>query len=204
METMEAIKARRSIRQFQEKEVSDELIREILEAGRLAPSGVNCQPWRFVVVKSEEMRQKIGGATPMPFVPTAPVIIVCCIDMEAVEKGQVMNRARELLDAGVFDGTPMENFDPETYADMTKMDKEYAKSYLSLNGAIAIQNMNLRAADLGLGTCWVMMFSRRKIREMLELEDRYDVISLLPVGYPQHNPPPRPRLSLEEILLKEV
>ncbi len=203
METMAAIKSRRSIRKFQTEAVPDELMGEVLEAGRLAPSGGNIQPWRFVVVKSEEKRRELSSATMMPFVPEAPVVIACCIDMEAGEKEHIVKRARELLDAGVFTGTPMDNFDPEAYAEMAKMDRDFARAYLSLNAAIAIQNMALRAADLGLGTCWVMMFSRKKMKMILELEDRYEVVVLLPLGYPAQDPPPRPRLSLEEIVIKE-
>lgn len=204
METMEAIRARRSIRKYKSREIPDEAVNELLEAARLAPSGVNCQPWRFVLIKSEEKKKELADATPMPFVPEAPLVIACCIDMEATEKEQVVKRATELLDAGVFKGTPLENFDPETYAEMTKMEKDAAKNYLALNTAIAIENMILRAADLGLGSCWVMMFSRKKIKKILQLDDRYEVVTLLTVGYPDQSPPRRPRLSREDILLKEL
>lgn len=204
METQEAIRERRSIRKYKNKEVPEEAVNELLEAARLAPSGVNCQPWRFVVVKSEEGRKELAGATPLPFIAQAPLVIACCIDMEAGEKNQVVKRARELLDAGVFSGTPLENFDPEAYAEMTKMEKEAAKNYLTLNTAIAVQNMVLRATDLGLGSCWVMLFSRKKVKKVLQLDDRYEVVVLLPVGYPDQSPPPRPRLPLEDLLLKTL
>lgn len=69
MKLIEAIKARRSIRKFKPDPVSDQQIKELLEAARLAPSGVNLQPWRFVVVKSTEARKRLNEATPIKILP---------------------------------------------------------------------------------------------------------------------------------------
>lgn len=204
METIDAMKARRSIRRFKPDPVSDEIVKELLEAARLAPSGVNCQPWRFVVVKSQEGKNKLSEATPLPFVTEAPVVLVCCIEMQATGKEQTYVRAKELLDSGAFQGTPLENLDPEAYASRRQMDESAAKSYLSLNTAIAIEHIALRAADLGLGTCWVMMMDPKKIKAAFELEENLQVMALMPVGYPEKLPLPRPRLSLEDILIKTV
>jgi len=60
---MELIKTRRSVRDFTEQEVADELIEQVLEAGRWAPSGLNNQPWRFVVIKKKEAIKAVGGCT---------------------------------------------------------------------------------------------------------------------------------------------
>jgi nitroreductase len=48
------------------------------------------------------------------------------------------------------------------------------------------------------------MFSQKKVKKILELDDRYHVVALIPVGYPDQNPKPRPRLAVDEILLKEL
>lgn len=63
MEAMEAIKTRRSVRGFTNENVSDEVVGQILEAGRWAPSGLNNQAWRFIVVRNEETKdvQSIGA-----------------------------------------------------------------------------------------------------------------------------------------------
>ncbi len=204
MEFQEVVKSRRSIRKFTSQEVSDECIDLILEAARQAPSGVNCQPWRFVMVKSEKFRHQFAQVTPMPFVYQAPVIFVCCADLDAAHQEKLAQRARELIEAGAFAGTPLEDFDPESYASNSAMEKEAAKNYLRLNTAIAIEHMALQATDLGLGSCWVMLFSRKKVKELLDLDDKYEPVVLLPVGYPAQNPPSRPRLSKQEILLREL
>ena len=59
--TMKVIQDRRSIREFTEEPVSDQDLDMILEAARQAPSGENAQPWRFIIVKDEGMRKKMGA-----------------------------------------------------------------------------------------------------------------------------------------------
>lgn len=198
MEVLEAMKTRRSVRRFKTDPVPDEFIRELLEAARLAPSGLNIQPWRFVVVKSPGAREKLRDATPLPFVTKAPVVIACCVDRQAFS--QVGDRAGELKEAGALG----KSFDAEEHARRRSRDQQAAMAYLSLNAAIAIDHMTLRAVDLDLGTCWVMMFDQEQVKKSLELEDRYHVVALLPVGYPDQNPGPRPRLPLSSLLVKEL
>lgn len=202
MELIDAIATRRSIRNFKEDPVPDSHIRAILDAGRMAPSGVNLQPWRFIVVKSQEARKRLAEGTPMGFVPKAPVVIICCVDTQAYNG--VGQRITELKEAGAFLGTPLANLTPEEYLKRRTQNRVAAKAYLGLNAAIAIDHMTLRAVDLGLGTCWVMLFDQEKIKQAVDLEERYNVVALLPVGYPEHIPGPRPRLPLESLILKEL
>jgi len=205
MELLKAMQSRRSIRKFKSNEVPDAAIRELLEAARLAPSGSNLQATRFVVIKSPMERMKLKECTPLPFVAHAPVVIACCIDREAM--GATMVRYRELMEAQAFAGTPLA--DDKTLMEASakrrsSMDQATIKAYLTLNAAIAIEHIVLRAADLGLGSCWIMMFDGEKAKKMLGLDERYDVVALLPIGYPDQTPAARPRLPLEELILKEV
>ena len=205
MELLKAIQSRRSIRKFKSNEVPDHIITELLDAARLAPSGSNLQATRFVVIKSPVERMKLKECTPLPFVAHAPVIIACCIDKEGMGNTQV--RYRELMEAQAFVGTPLAD-DPTLMEAAAKrrssMDPATIKAYLTLNAAIAIEHIVLRAVDLGLGSCWIMMFDSAKTKSMLGLDDRYDVVALLPIGYPDQSPAARPRLPLEELVLKEV
>ena len=207
MEVLEAIKSRRSIRKFKEDIVPDEYITEILEAARLAPSGTNLQPARYVIIKSEEMREKLNGCTPLPFVTKAPVIIACCIDKQSVLTSG--DRLRELSEAKAFEDTPLDKElgngeDTDDYTKRRSSTSEAAvKAYLSLNLAIAVEHMILRATDLGLGSCWIMMVDGEKAKITLELEERYDVVALLPIGYADQEPSQRPRLSLDELIIKQ-
>jgi nitroreductase len=203
MELLKGMKARRAIRKFKPDPVPDEYVRELLEAARLAPSGSNLQPARYIVIKSQEARAKLGECTPLPFVAEAPVVIVCCADSKAFASAG--ERYKELQESGAFAETPMEKPNPREYLRRNRsMGEAEIKAYLSLNVAIAIDHITLRAVDLGLGTCWVMMFDQDKLRQAFEIDERYHLLALLPVGYPAQDPAQRPRLAVEELLLKEV
>jgi len=73
---LELIKSRRSVRKFSAREVGDELVDQVLEAGRWAPSGRNNQPWRFVVVREAALKSQVAALTRYTkVVEGAPVII---------------------------------------------------------------------------------------------------------------------------------
>ena len=79
MEFYDVIKTRRSVRRFLKKAIPDDVLERILEAARIAPSGGNAQPWRFVIVKDEDKKKKIARACyEQDFIAQAPVVIVCC------------------------------------------------------------------------------------------------------------------------------
>jgi nitroreductase len=83
MESIEAIKSRRSIRGFTDENVDDETITSILEAGRWAPSGLNNQPWRFIVVRNPEIKVELSKLTVYgPTIKNAPLLIVVFLDKE--------------------------------------------------------------------------------------------------------------------------
>ncbi|MCD6128740.1 nitroreductase family protein [Candidatus Bipolaricaulota bacterium] len=83
-EVLRAIRERRSVRSFKTDPVEPEKIEAILEAGRWAPSGKNTQPWRFVVVESQEKREQLGRlVTQMDMIRTAPVTIAVLLDTKA-------------------------------------------------------------------------------------------------------------------------
>lgn len=197
MELDEIIQTRRSIRNFKSDPVSDQVITEILEAARRAPSGSNIQPWRFVIIRSAEMREKLNSATVFRFVTRAPVVIACCSDFSALDTRP--NRLVELVQAGVFENVEIdgEYLPPERNFDQLL-------AYLNMNVGIAVTHMMLKAVDLGLGTCWIGGFDAVKVKAMLGLEDRLHVVALLPIGYPERTPAARPRFPLEELIVNVV
>lgn len=76
---LEAIKKRQSVRSYQDKEIPEDILLQILEAGRLAPSAKNTQSWKFIVVKDEDLRKKlIPACKNQEFVGEAPVVIAGC------------------------------------------------------------------------------------------------------------------------------
>lgn len=96
METEEAIKQRRSIRQYTKKVPKDEDIQRILEAGRWAPSGLNNQPWKFKVIKDAKEKDGLVKFTKYgEIIRDAPVAICVFLD-----NGATYNREKDIMAVG--------------------------------------------------------------------------------------------------------
>jgi len=167
MDVAEAIEQRYSVRKYEDRPVEESKLMAVLDAGRLAPSGSNRQPWKFVVVRDAATRAKLAEAcNGQTFVGTAPVVIVAC--------GTMPDR---MMGCDV-PGDPVDV-------------------------AIAIDHMTLRAAELGLGTCWIGAFDQDAVRGVLGIPAPAKVIEVLPLGYPADAPRPKSRKGLDEIICWE-
>ncbi len=143
MDCLEVIKTRRSIRKYIKREIPEEIIKEIIDCARLAPTANNKQPWLFVVVKNENLKEQIGEIADYgKFIKDAD----CCI--------------------AVF--------------------CEETKYYLE-DGSAATQNILLASWYFGIGSCWIAGDKKlyaEKIRELLGVEKKYKLVSLISLGYP--------------------
>jgi nitroreductase len=83
MDIFEAVQERKSIRSYQDKPVEREKIEKILEAGRLAPSAKNLEPWHFIAVTDAQKRKALSGGTWAKFLSQSPLVIVACGDKKA-------------------------------------------------------------------------------------------------------------------------
>jgi nitroreductase len=88
MSVVDSILSRRSVRKYQNKEIPQEVVNQILEAGRQAPSAINKQPIRFVVVKDGEITKDFSSALFNRFVKDAPMVIVGCADVKSLLTGK--------------------------------------------------------------------------------------------------------------------
>lgn len=90
MDLFEAIKERRSIRNYLNNEVPDDMVEKLLEAATWAPSEGNLQSWRFYVVKHQDMKKKLArAALNQNFIAEAPLVIAVCVDLDvAASYGQ--------------------------------------------------------------------------------------------------------------------
>jgi nitroreductase len=83
LEVLEAIKGRRSIRDFTEQSVSEEEVKTLIDAARHAPSAGNIQPWKFIIVRKPEVKHTLAvAALNQFFIEEAPVVIVVCANEE--------------------------------------------------------------------------------------------------------------------------
>ena len=201
MELSDVIASRRSIRKFKEENISADTVRLLLDAARLAPSGSNLQPARFIIAQSPTAKEALSRFTPYKFIVKASVIFVCCADLTAITTRD--RRIGELLKEGAFDGVDMDMNDPSA-ATNPIIEEEAIKAYLSMNVAIAVEHIVLKAVDLGLGSCWLGRFDRDKVKEYLALDESIYPVVLLPVGYPDQSPKARPRFDLDKLVLKTI
>jgi len=81
MDTFEAVRTLLAVRRYQDRPVPEAIVRRIVEAGRLTGSGMNQQPWHFVVVQDPERLRRLGAvARSGPYVAQAPLAIVVAVD----------------------------------------------------------------------------------------------------------------------------
>jgi nitroreductase len=198
--TKKAIEKRRSIRKFKPDSIPDEHVRELLDSARLAPSGCNAQPWRFKIVKEGEVKIKLAEAAyGQTFISQAPVVIVCCADLQGYIDGTVSG----LQDLGRI-GAVEDRIVTILLGNAKKMEtialSELAPR-IAVNVAIAVEHIILRALDFGLGSCWIRLMDERKVRELFGWSENIYVVALLPIGYPAEFPKGRKRLELNEILI---
>jgi nitroreductase len=200
VELSDIIASRRSIRKFRQEDISAATVRLLLDAARLAPSGSNLQPARFIVAQSPAAKEALGRYTPYKFIVKAAVVFVCCADLTAITTRE--RRVGELLQEGAFEGVDMDMNDAS--AANPVMDAAAVRAYLSMNVAIAIEHIVLKAVDLGLGSCWLGRFDRDKVKEFLSLDESIYPVVLLPVGHPDQSPKARPRFALDKLVLKTI
>jgi len=187
MEVMEAIRTRRSIRRFKTTPVSDETLRQVLEAARLAPSWANTQCWRFIVVRDAKVKAGLaatmvarsveGSSATKPSAAAeglvqAPIVIVACA---------------ELGKSGYFTGQP-------------STDKG---DWYMFDTALAMYSLVLEAHALGLGTVFLGLFDAVKAARVLGVPEGFAVVAMTPLGYPDQEPQPRPRKELGEIVFND-
>lgn len=188
MTIKEAIATRRSIRKFKPDPIPGELVDQLLDAARLAPSAGNRQPWRFQVVTDTDLRKRIFEEATLGQhqIQEAPVIIVCGSELLTFVKGHPLAPP-----GSEYYGAESENWDD-------------IKAFIpdaQMNTAIAIEHMVLMGTSLGLGTCWVQRIRFGGLARILGWPRHVVPHAILAVGYPNEAPPPSPRLSVEEIQL---
>lgn len=186
---------RRSIRKYRQNEVSVELINEVIQAGRLAPSGKNKQPWKFLVyrgnakreilIKMEEgIQRELSGNSILP------------------DSGYGLSDARNTL--RIMGEAPvlivvMNPYGKSPFEDIT-VDERVTEIVDSLSIGAAIQNMLLEAERLGIGTLWIAntCFAYPELTEFIN--EPGQLIGAVALGYADEAPRQRPRKKLDDIV----
>ncbi|MFC2045748.1 nitroreductase family protein [Chloroflexota bacterium] len=199
---LELVQKRRTIRSFKPDPVPDELIDKIIEAVRWAPSGANSQPWEFIVVKKQELKDGI---------------------VKIFEEGDVLAYRMELtrepqLRLPLYNKPPQQppSFatapvfivmcgDPRTKIAYPIRDGSYRgqSNYLSSLASACIY-LHLAATTLGLGAKWItatgIPFEQCLIKQLLEIPNELEIYETIAIGYPAHEPKPRMLRAKEDIV----
>jgi nitroreductase len=209
-ELYKLVQTRRSIRRFQDRPVPEDLLLKALELATWAPNGGNYQPWRFIVVTDKSIIHKMAdevksktmlmGSWPeaqkfgdtvgrwqknSDFFRGAPVCI-------AVLMGRYLSMADQILK------TRGEN-DP--IAREMRASRQLGNSSLQ-SVAAAISYLSIALHLLGLGSTWVagVQVARKEIEQLLHIPPEWDLVDVVPLGYPAETPAAPPRKPISEVI----
>jgi nitroreductase len=174
-EVLDAIRKRRSVRAYDLKPITRDAISTIIEAGNEAPSAMNSQPWRFVVVEGKAEKKKLLEAA----LPNAKKILDM-IKGHDPERYETIKKRYEELEDPVYYSAPAIVF------------VIGSGRYAAHSCPLACENMMLAAYSLGLGSCWVgfgsMVTDDAEVRNILELNEDETIFGPILIGYPKSVP----------------
>lgn len=183
MDIIKAIEERRSIRKFQDKTVSKEIIKKILELATKAPSGKNRQPWRFIVLQNSKKDYLVN-----------------------IMKSSLNQYNKQIKPTGSFELSINSINEASAVVLVFNVFSNFEEDYnhhrlLTDTQSIgaAVQTMLLAAQDLGLGTLWIcdIFHCDKEICSWLNRRD--ELVAAVAIGYPNQLPYSRPRKLLKEV-----
>lgn len=172
-ELLTLIQNRRSCRKYEEQPVPDETLTQVLEAIRWAPSWANTQCWEVVVVKDKAVKESLQAALPPKGNPAAKALVQAPVVLVICAKsGQ----------SGFYKDQATTKFGDWMLYDL----------------GLATQNACLMAHSLGLGTVVVGHFDHQKAARAVNLPQGYELVSMIPMGYPAKVSKPPKRREIAE------
>lgn len=208
---MDIIETRKSVRKYLDKEIPNDVLRQILEAGRLAPSWMNSQPWKFIVVKNQETKNLLSKlSSNQPHVRYADAVIVCVADNNAWSKeefGKIL-KEKGIKDEAIDNIMTMQALYPPLLGKETTL----LRSVEQVTYATAY--MTLEAERLGVACCVIGALGNevtkvlpevyKEVKEKLGLDENQCIISMLTLGYEaEKQPTNKLRKSFDEVISLE-
>ena len=211
---LKEIEERTSVRRYSDKEISENDIKEILEAGRIAPSWVNAQPWHFIAVKDNETKNLLAQlANGQKQVANAKYVIVIVADIKEWDEYKFkkvltnqLGMSEDVSNAILKDETYYPKLRGENILLMRTIEQcSYAASF-----------MTLQAQHLGISSCIIGAFGNKftnfnldiakKVNEKLNIPNGAYIITMLSLGYKQENAKEvkRHRKNFDEVISKET
>ena len=176
MDAIEMIKERRSIRKFKDKKVDREIMREIVDISRWAPSWVNYQIARYTLVDAEEIIKKLATEGVNGFV----------YNIDTLKNVAILSFVKGK--SGKLD------LEKDDYA------TSKANVWEVFDAGIACQTFCLAAHAKGIGTCIMGVIDEKSISKIINLPQEETVAALIVYGYEDGHPSPTPRKDIDEIM----
>lgn len=169
---MEVIKERRSIRKYEEKDIPEELVNRVLDAVRWTPSWANTQCWEVIVVKDKIIKERLQ-ATISKGNPAAKSIVAAPVVLAVCSRFGKSGYYKDKVSTKFGD-------------------------WFMFDLGLATQNLCLMAHHLGLGTVIVGLFNHDRAKEILNVPAGYELVILIPMGYPAKIPSAPKRREINE------
>ncbi len=190
---LELVKQRRSIRRFRPEPIPDEYVDKIIEAARWAPSGANSQPWEFIVIKEQNLKNRIVELLKEDGNLSHKMEITREPEMRHPAFSKPLQELPGFAEAPVFIVLCGDTRTKVAYPLATLMRQSGSVFYSSL--ASAFLYMHLAATTLGLGSQWVSTIAYPYVqcltKALLEIPKEFEIYDLMAVGYPASGPKPR-------------
>jgi nitroreductase len=197
MNTEEAIKTRRAIKQFDPAHrMTDEEINKLLSLAMLSPTAFNIQNWRYVVVNDGELRKRIRAeAWDQAQVTETSLFIVLCADLKSWEK----EPARYWRDAS----QEVQDFMLPAIDDYYRGKEQVQRDEAMRSCGIAAQTLMLAAKSMGYDSCPMDGFDFDKVAELIRLPDDHVIAMFVAIGKGTKDAWPRPgQLALDEVVIE--
>ena len=191
------IKNRQSVREYQEKHIPNEDLKQILEAGHLAPSWMNSQPWKFILVENQETKDLLCElSSHQPHVKNASALIVCVADKNGWSKEEF---GKVLAGRGIGKEGQEKIFSiPMFYPVLLGEDKVLMRTVEQVTYAVSY--MMLTAKELGIDSCIIGALQNeatviknpelfQKVNEKLGLTKDDLIITIITLGYAKEDIP---------------
>ncbi len=196
-EFIQELKNRRSIRKYKDTPVNKELIEEIIQAGKYAPSATNQQPWRFIVISNKQMIREIADVVKQEIKAILKRRFILKYRFPALKN----NRAVTLLAATALSKEDILFFDaPVLLFIVTEK-----KRFFDESCACCAENMMLAAHSLGLGSCWIgfahFLELNKEWMKKIGVPEGYHISASLVFGHPEGRAPKAPlRKPLADVI----
>ncbi len=177
-ETLDAIRKRRSVRRFSERDVPDEIVTLLLRAANEAPSAHNQQPWKFIVIRGSKKQE------------LAQLVTAKSAEFPKPASALLRMAARSILSAPVVIAVANTGDLVERGTELFEIEKGMARDFFRTmeiqSSAAAVENMLLAATSLGIGTVWlgILFLLKDEVLHFLG-EPRGEFMAVVAVGYPE-------------------